>query len=181
MVALQFVVDGVPQVQGNHRVGRGKFAKIYDANPQLPHWREQVKYEAASQAIQLDHRAFTGPVRLEVVFWLHRPLSAPKTQDVLPITRGGGDWDKLARAIGDSLVDAGVLRDDSQIVAGCVEKFYAVGPHLPKIYLEGFHRPTPGALITVSDLPRIVMPTMLDHPKGTAHGHSQVARGRSRG
>jgi Holliday junction resolvase RusA-like endonuclease len=113
-IALQFKALGIPQVQGNHRAsGRGKFTKIYDANEELPGWRLLVSQQAA-QAFG-DQPMILGPVIMWCSFWIKRPKSAPKTRDIRPITRGGGDWDKLARAIGDSLVDAGVLKDDSQI------------------------------------------------------------------
>jgi len=148
---LNFRAYGVPQVQGNHRVSRaGKFAKIRDANPDLPGWRLLVSTEA--------RRAFggtpmlLGPVELEVDFWLVRPKTASRTVDVRPLTRGGGDWDKLARAIGDSLVDAGVMKDDSQIVEATVRKFYAVTRDLPKIYTPGYHWEQAGANITVRGL-----------------------------
>jgi Holliday junction resolvase RusA-like endonuclease len=93
-----------------------------------------------------------GPVELEVDFWIVRPKSASRTVDVRPTTRGGGDWDKLARAIGDSLVDAGAIRDDSQIVEATVRKFYAVTRDLTKIFAEGYHWEQAGANITLRRL-----------------------------
>jgi crossover junction endodeoxyribonuclease RusA len=159
MVPLQFVVYGVPQVQGNHRAGRaGRFAKIYDANPELPYWRDKVSYAARAQAKLLKHPMEVGPVKLDVTFWLARPRSAPKTRDVRPTTRGGGDWDKLARAIGDSLVDAGVIADDSQIVDAHVQKYYAVTRDLTKIYMPGFHMEQPGADILLTNISTTVEP-----------------------
>lgn len=147
---LRVQAHGVPQVQGNHRVTRaGKFAKIRDANPDLPGWRLLVS-TLARQAMGR-HPMLLGGVELHVTFWLARPKAAPKTRDILPLTRGGGDWDKLARAIGDSLVDAGVMKDDSQIVDAYVRRRYAVSRDLEKIWTPE-HWEQPGADIHVYNL-----------------------------
>lgn len=150
---LEFKVHGVPQVQGNHRVAkRGKFSKVYDANAELPGWRLLVSTMALQTRERWGLGMILGPVALDVQFWLARPKSAPKTRDVRPLTRGGGDWDKLARAIGDSLVDAGLMKDDSQIVDAHVTKRYAVTRDLPKVFIDGFHWEQPGARIRVTEI-----------------------------
>ncbi|WNN94087.1 RusA-like resolvase [Microbacterium phage Fregley] len=151
MIIPRLVISayGIPQVQGNHRVARtGKFSKIRDANENLPGWRLLVSTLAREA---FDGDMILDPVQLEVNFWIARPKSAPKTRDVRPVTRGGGDWDKLSRAIGDSLVDAGVMKDDSQIVEARISKRYAVTRDLP-IYRAGFHWEQPGAFIVVKEL-----------------------------
>lgn len=149
MDRFTFDVHGVPQVQGNHRVAKaGKFAKIRDANDELPGWRLLVSTMARAAH---DGEMMLGGVMLEVDFWVARPKSAPKTRDIYPLTRGGGDWDKLARAIGDSLVDAGVMKDDSQIVDAHIRKRYAVTRDLP-IFDERIHWQQPGARIIVTAL-----------------------------
>lgn len=145
---------GIPQVQGNHRVAKaGKFAKVRDANENLPGWRLLVSTLAREGFA--DQQMLLGPVRLEVHFWIARPKSAPKTRDVRPLTRGGGDWDKLARAIGDSLVDAGVMKDDSQIVEAIVTKRYAVTRDLVHIFDPDLHWEQPGADIYVWPLEEV--------------------------
>lgn len=154
LATLHIHAYGVPQVQGNHRIGGSRLhPKIRDANPGLPAWREQLAYQFRAEQARRRLGPFAGPVLLEVTFWLHRPASAPKTIDVWPVTRGGGDWDKLARAIGDAAKEARVIGDDSQIVDAHVVKRYAVGPHLPKIYREGFHSDRPGAQVRLYELP----------------------------
>jgi Holliday junction resolvase RusA-like endonuclease len=147
---LELRAYGIPQVQGNHRVSKaGKFSKIRDANEDLPGWRLLVSQLARQE---FDETMWFGAVKLEVVFWIARPKTAPKTIDVRPLTRGGGDWDKLARAIGDSLVDAGVMKDDSQIVDAHIVKRYAVSRDLAKIHRPGFHWEQPGAHIIASQI-----------------------------
>jgi len=149
-VTLELRAYGIPQVQGNHRVSNaGAFAKVRDANPNLPGWRLLVSTLARQE---FNEPMWLGPVSLHVLFWLARPKTAPKTRDVRPLTRGGGDWDKLSRAIGDSLVDAGVMKDDSQIVEAHIVKRYAVSRDLSKIYQPGFHWEQPGAFIIVEEL-----------------------------
>lgn len=144
-MTLELRAYGVPQVQGNHRVSKaGKFSKIRDSNLELPGWRLLVSTLARQE---FEGPMWLGPCALEVTFWIARPKSAPRTVDVRPLTRGGGDWDKLARAIGDSLVDAGVMKDDSQIVDAHIVKRYAVTHDLTKIYRPGFHWEQPGAHI----------------------------------
>jgi Holliday junction resolvase RusA-like endonuclease len=92
----------------------------------------------------------TGPMRAEVSFWMPRPKSAPKTRDILPVT--GKDADKMLRSIFDSLTNAGVWVDDSQVCAGAFTKRYVVGPHLPKIYVEHFHRVEPGVTVIIQEM-----------------------------
>lgn len=53
---------------------------------------------------------------VEVVFTFDRPKAAPKSRPCWPTTRSSGDIDKLQRAVFDALTDAGVWRDDSQVV-----------------------------------------------------------------
>lgn len=147
---LAFDARGIPQVQGNHRVAKaGKFSRIRDSNPNLPGWRLLVSTLAREG---FEGEMILGGVAMSVDFWIARPKSAPKRRDIRPLTRGGGDWDKLSRAIGDSLVDAGVMKDDSQIVEAHIVKRYAVTRDLP-IFREGIHWEQPGAAIVVKEIP----------------------------
>lgn len=71
---------------------------------------------------------------LAVVFTFDRPKSAPKSRRVWPVTRSSGDLDKLCRAVFDALVDAGVMRDDSQVVRLTTSKVHVGDPwslHVP--------------------------------------------------
>lgn len=153
---ISFDVFGTPQPQGSHRAvptGKGR-VRVTDTNRSLPGWRDTVMW-AARKAIA-DEGAnwggpLVGPLQLEVTFYLPRPTSAPKTTDVYPTKKP--DQSKLLRAIEDSMVDAGLIVDDALFVDAVIHKRYAVGPHLPKIYQPGRHRPEPGAHITVDVVP----------------------------
>lgn len=81
----------------------------------------------------------TGPLAVRMVFALPRPASAPKTRRTWPSGRVG-DIDKLARSVLDSMTDAGVWRDDAQVVHLDVVKDYP-GPDISQ--------PVPGVRITV--------------------------------
>lgn len=150
---LSFTVLGQPAPQGSMRgfVAGGR-AIVTSANVKLRPWRDAVTWAARDAlGVHSERPTFpiTGAVTLDVGFWLHRPKNRPKTIDVLPLTPP--DLDKLVRAIGDSLVNAGVLADDSLITDLRVSKRYAVSPALPKIYVPGYHRHEPCAVVLIRE------------------------------
>lgn len=65
----------------------------------------------------------SGPVELQVVFYLERPSSITKRKRPYPIVPP--DLDKLCRGVADALSDAGVWDDDSQVVRIVACKLYA--------------------------------------------------------
>jgi Holliday junction resolvase RusA-like endonuclease len=85
-----------------------------DNAERLRPWREAVK-QAALDALAGRDR-LEGPVSVDVLFTFDPPKSAPKSRRCWPITRSSGDLDKLQRAVFDALTDAGVWRDDSQVI-----------------------------------------------------------------
>lgn len=153
---LSFTVSGQPLPQGSktmmkHR-STGRMIMLDDVKGLKP-WRKEVTkaaHEAMGERIVIE-----GPVLLRCVFSLSRPkshfgtgrnanivkASAPKH----PHTKGTYDLDKLVRAIGDSLTDAGVWLDDSQVVELYATKVYAGSVHLRAL-------PTAGVWISVSPI-----------------------------
>lgn len=155
MPNLRFEVFGQPVPQGSVRafVTKGGRAVVTSDNSDLRPWRDTVTW-AARDAMGRHHERSSfpirGPVDLRLSFWVKRPKSAHKTIDDYPIT--SNDLDKLIRAIGDSLTNAGVIKDDAIICDLHVSKRYAVGPELSKIYVEHYHRHQPMAEVEVRDV-----------------------------
>jgi Holliday junction resolvase RusA-like endonuclease len=106
---LEFTALGRPAPQGSKKGGATSF---YEASRFLKPWRDRVKLEAARavKAQSWQRVMKPTPVALLLVFFLDRPVS---NTDPRPV--GPPDLDKLARAVGDSLTQAGVYEDDSQI------------------------------------------------------------------
>lgn len=133
---LQFEVPGIPQPQGSTKSfqARGRVVTTSD-NPKLRPWRDAVCWHARAA---LGRQApFACPLVVSAVFYLPRPAghfgsgrnagqlrpAAPAYPAVKP------DLDKLVRGVLDALSEAGVWRDDAQVVAlGEVAKVYGDKP-----------------------------------------------------
>jgi Holliday junction resolvase RusA-like endonuclease len=137
-------VRGMPRPQGSlkmHRLPNGGVAARYPAA--VWQWRAQVQQAVAER----NEPAFPGAVDLRLGFDLPRPAghygtgrnqdtvkqSAPASPTVMP------DLDKLIRCVADAITDAGLWRDDSQVVSIAAAKRYT--------------HTQPGVLITVTELP----------------------------
>jgi Holliday junction resolvase RusA-like endonuclease len=150
---LSFDVRGLPHPQGSmrtHALPNGKVAVRYP--PAVWDWRHKVQ-AAAIDAMQGRER-FEGAVKVGLGFDLVRPNDhflpvnsrrrAPElkaTAPAYPINVSSGDIDKYSRAICDSLTDAEVWIDDSQVAYLIAAKRYVTD-----------NRPA-GVLITVEELP----------------------------
>ena len=128
---VSVTVPGLPQPQGSAKAyRRGQRVIVTSDNPRLAAWRDRLAYGivASRQAAAALHGhpvvRHDGPVRMSLVFRLVRPKSAAKR--AWPTTRP--DLDKLVRAVGDAMTDAGVWRDDSQLVALEATKVYREAP-----------------------------------------------------
>jgi len=107
-------------------------------------WRHQVQQAVAEK---IDGPTMTGPIELKLGFDLPRPSghfgsggnsgrirpSAP----AWPVVRSN-DLDKLVRCVADAITDAGLWKDDSQVVILHAAKRFTVN--------------TPGVVITVTEL-----------------------------
>lgn len=134
MTTLQFRVDGVPKPKGSMRhVGNGRMVEQVEGSAP---WRERVLWAARKAAQDTGWERLDGPVTVGITAWYERPKSAPKRRDWHPVTRTSGDADKVARNILDALVDAAVIRDDSQIVELHVWKCEAVNGPCAQIAVE---------------------------------------------
>lgn len=129
---LNIHVLGVPKTKGSLRhVGGGRMLEQVKGSPD---WRRAVAGTAHEAIIcrcttpgchkLQDGYPYTGPVEVEIRLRFDKPKSAPKRREILPTTRTTGDADKHARNIFDALQDAGVIKDDAQIVDHRVSKRY---------------------------------------------------------
>jgi crossover junction endodeoxyribonuclease RusA len=136
---LQFIAHGTPKPKGSMRhVGHGRMIEQVDGKP----WREAVKWAALEAMNSLP--PLEGPLRVEATFTFAKPASAPKRRTSWPITRSSGDADKQLRNLFDAMQDAGVMRDDSQIIEATVAKRYP---------LEGADALTfPGVIVRVHQI-----------------------------
>jgi crossover junction endodeoxyribonuclease RusA len=122
---FEFVVVGHPQAQGSKIAGVAKSGARYvrESNKSLPGWRQLVMDQAQRFA---PSEPLEGPIRLNLIFYLPVPKSAPKTRKLAHTKKP--DRLKLARAVEDAL--KGVFyRDDSQVVEGETIKRYAYSPY----------------------------------------------------
>lgn len=117
MFDLTIDVSGEPASQGSHSVINGRIVQVNSAKHKR--WRNAVVF-AALDLIGEDWEPIDDPVELSVIFYLPKPKTATRElPSVMP------DLDKLIRAVGDSLTDAGIIRDDSRIVRIHAQKLYA--------------------------------------------------------
>lgn len=146
---LSVHVVGTPKQQGSKRsfvvprkgadpaAGRKAFRGVVvdDNKKPLKDWRTDVVLGA--QRAMSDAGGtwpVLGPLAVRLVLAMPRPSSAPKTRRTWPAVKP--DVDKLARALLDALTDAGVWKDDAQVVDLHVLKDYPgpdVGQHVPGV------------------------------------------------
>lgn len=92
---------------------------LVEANKDLPEWRKHMTQMLKLK--QLEETApFTTAVNVALTFWLPRPKTVKR-----PYATGTYDIDKLTRAVLDSVTQAGIWRDDSDVVDLTVRKTYA--------------------------------------------------------
>ena len=142
MNGVTFFVAGIPIPQGSKkgftRPG-SKFVQIVDDNKAvLKPWREAVTRVAWSS--WLDRPQLAGGVLLEAVFVFEKPRTVTRRRPSVK----GADLDKLVRAIGDGITDAGVWKDDSQVCRIETEKVYGAVPGVHVTVKEMSDEPTRG-------------------------------------
>lgn len=126
-------IMGDPQQQGSKR--RGNRGQMYDANPGLPAWRDAAIWYLR-QAMRAQWPIGSTPIQhaviVEATFWFAHPKSHYRTgrnahllREAAPIEHATApDLDKLQRALGDALTQAGVIHDDRLICTWIASKRY---------------------------------------------------------
>lgn len=128
-------VRGIPRPQGSmkmHRMPNGAEVTRYSNEDVLWGWRRQL-----TEAMRplTGGEPFTDGVEALIGFEMVRPKGHFGTGRNMSVVRlsaprhpiGRPDIDKLVRAILDSAKDAGIYRDDSQVVSLRAAKRYATG------------------------------------------------------
>jgi len=157
---LELVIYGQPAAQGSKRAFRnqhtGRIQQVESSKNVKP-WREAVKTAAIERLdlewVERNGPLLTGPVGVVIVFTFARPKSHYRTGRNAHLLRADApaypttsiDVDKAQRACFDALTDAGVWRDDKQVVRVSAAKTF------PRCHL--FALAVPGAVIHVYDLP----------------------------
>ena len=129
MSILTCTIPGTPQQQGSKRnVGKVSI----EANKNLAPWRADAiaNLQKAMEAQQVEQ--FFEPVIVAAVFTYKRPAghygtgrNASLVKDSAPTYKASApDLDKLERALGDALTQAGVVRDDALIVSWSARKVW---------------------------------------------------------
>lgn len=175
---VTITVRGRPAPQGSKRAfaytprggGKPRASMIEQTSKHLTPWREDVRAacekarevtgctcDSPDTGAGLAHRDWcgilppiTGPLELEMVFYLARPKSHYRTGRNAHILRdsapsyphGTPDLSKLARATEDAIVSAGLIADDALIVCYReLAKYYVAFPDI-----------SPGAFIAIRQL-----------------------------
>jgi crossover junction endodeoxyribonuclease RusA len=139
MSELYVEVPGLPLPQGSKKIGTYKVAgvvrrSIIDTNPRLAQWRMQITNYTRQEMAEWGEWPFDGPASVHITFHMPRPLSHYGTGRNAHLLKPSApeypthapDLDKMIRAILDGCTDAGVWRDDAQVVDIWACKRYAV-------------------------------------------------------
>jgi Holliday junction resolvase RusA-like endonuclease len=127
-----FVIPGKPMGQQRPRFKRmGKFVKTYDP-PESKAYKAKVIKVARAAGV----RQMIGPVRLDINAYLPRPKRLCRKRDPLeaiPVESATPDWDNIGKIVSDALSNGLAYKDDSQVWAGCVRKWYHAKDGLPRV------------------------------------------------
>ncbi|MDO5677482.1 MAG: RusA family crossover junction endodeoxyribonuclease [Propionibacteriaceae bacterium] len=151
MTIYRLHVEGHPQAKGSMTcVGkRGKVQhQVLESDPtgEKKRWRRKLTDGARLLARRIG-QPLDGPLIVGALVVLERPKSV-RLQ--LPTSQRSGDIDKLLRAALDCLTDAGVIVDDSRVIATPAAKVYDLG------------RP-PGITLYVGEMTHDALPKIWAH------------------
>lgn len=132
-------VIGTPGPQGSKSfkgMSKSGRAILAESSAKVKPWREAVVWSARESGIRV-----AGPVVVEMIFTLRKPVGAPKKRKTWPSTKP--DVDKLCRSTFDALVTAGVIEDDARVIRLVATKVF---PSEGQDALD-----VPGAVIRISE------------------------------
>lgn len=118
---MEIRVYGIPTPQGSKRVFNGRVVEA--SGNKLKVWRKAIA-AGCQDIVTEEHSLLLGPVRVEVDFYLPRPVSVTIKKRALPIVPP--DLDKLLRGLLDGIGQSEMIwGDDSQVVEIAATKCYA--------------------------------------------------------
>jgi len=122
---IKFSVYGIPKAQGSVRAFRNIIVQGGSKEGRLAQasWRTLI-VDAARKACSIP---LEGPIHVELIFYLPRPKSTPRSVQ-FPAKKP--DLDKLIRAAGDAMSTI-VYKDDGQIVGIVASKQFALSTRTP--------------------------------------------------
>ena len=119
---IKFFIPGVPVPQGRPRFSRqGNHVRVH-TDPKTRKWRDVVRWASIKFRPSMP---LEGPLNVHLRFQMPRPKSLPK-KVIHHIKKP--DIDNLAKAVVDSLADARLFNNDSQIVYKTIRKVYSDKP-----------------------------------------------------
>jgi Holliday junction resolvase RusA-like endonuclease len=121
----EYHIIGTAIPQGSKAVSRAGF--LYESNKNLKGWRKH-----ATETLIAQHHI--DPIEGAIAVRINVKLSRPKTVTRKHMTVKP-DVDKLARAILDSATDAGIWKDDAQVVDLRITKDYTLFASSVNIYV----------------------------------------------
>lgn len=137
-VLLACTIPGTPQQQGSKT--RGANGASFEANRALKPWRADaianLRDAALAQWGHAGESPITHGVHVDARFVYARPKSHYRTgrnahllrDDAPTYKTSAPDLDKLQRAVGDALTQAGIIRDDALIAKWSPVKVYGPVP-----------------------------------------------------
>lgn len=129
---FEFYVLGTPVPQGSKTamVVAGR-AVMFEANKRHKGWRTVVTTKARAVLQDTGVEQITEAAHLSLMFYMPRPKTVTRKY---PTPKP--DLSKLIRAVEDSIVDAGLIKDDSYIVSVSAAKFYADATHPEGVFVS---------------------------------------------
>ena len=115
------VLGTLPRPQGSMRhVGGGRL--VY--GDELIQWRRLLKLEF-EEAKPAGWVPIDDACHLDLCFAFPQPKATPKWRRECPLKGTGSDLDKLCRAVGDALEQAGIIENDSRVASLTAVKGFA--------------------------------------------------------
>ncbi|MFT8639040.1 RusA family crossover junction endodeoxyribonuclease [Bifidobacterium sp.] len=135
--AFHLTVTGMPITKGSVKPYTGGHGRALPDDPRLTVWQATIMQAATIEKQRRRLKTYQVPVTVATIFTMPRPIRPrfpyPATQ--ARKEKGGGDLDKLCRAVGDALEKAGIIQNDALIVDWQASKRYANDTSKPGVTL----------------------------------------------